>query len=207
MDAMDETLARLAEDHVVVLALDDLADLVNEPAADPFRPHRSPSHAGIDDLAATLTAAARLPDDLTVRVALATPAAPNVSVADAEAAMHRAADEATWDAWREAMAVRNMGKRQLPLGLGITGVAVLCAYGSAYLASQASSPWLVALFAAIAGIAITVAWVVSWMVVESTILDWRPAGRTAAAYDLLARAKLEVVEDAVTTAPSSAAPT
>jgi hypothetical protein len=42
-------------------------------------------------------------------------------------------------------------------------------------------------------IAITVAWVVSWMVIEATMLDWRLGARQAAAYDLLSRARLEVV--------------
>ena len=41
-------------------------------------------------------------------------------------------------------------------------------------------------------LAITIAWVVSWMVVESTMLDWRPGARKAAAYDLVSRASLEV---------------
>ena len=45
-------------------------------------------------------------------------------------------------------------------------------------------------------VAITIAWVVSWMVVESTVLDWRPGARgQAAVYDLLSRARLEVTTD------------
>jgi uncharacterized membrane protein len=44
-----------------------------------------------------------------------------------------------------------------------------------------------------AGIAITVAWVVSWMVIESTTLDWRQSAHEAFAFELLARATLEVV--------------
>lgn len=51
------------------------------------------------------------------------------------------------------------------------------------------------LFAAIAMVAITIAWVVSWMVVESTMLDRRLGARRAAAYDLLSRARLEVTID------------
>jgi hypothetical protein len=42
---------------------------------------------------------------------------------------------------------------------------------------------------------ITVAWVVSWVIVEAAVLDWRPAARQAAAFDLLARARLEVTID------------
>ena len=44
----------------------------------------------------------------------------------------------------------------------------------------------------LAGIAITVAWVTSWMVVESAYFDWRQSAREANTYELLF-ATLEVV--------------
>jgi hypothetical protein len=53
----------------------------------------------------------------------------------------------------------------------------------------------VGLLAVSAMLAITIAWVVSWMVVEATMLDWRFDARRAAAYDLLSRARLEFTTD------------
>ena len=47
-------------------------------------------------------------------------------------------------------------------------------------------------------IAITIAWVASWMIAESTLFDWRPSARQAAAFDLLSRAHLEVTTDSGT---------
>ncbi len=41
-------------------------------------------------------------------------------------------------------------------------------------------------------IAITLAWVLSWMVIESAFLDWRQPARRACAYDLIARSTLEI---------------
>ncbi len=71
------------------------------------------------------------------------------------------------------MAVRSMGRRQLPLGIIIAVVSALAAYGAGYLASTVDNVAAKSLLVVTAGIAITVAWVVSWMVIESTTLDWR----------------------------------
>ena len=46
-----------------------------------------------------------------------------------------------------------------------------------------------------AAIALTVAWVVGWVVVEAAILDWRLPARRAAATELLESATLEVSSD------------
>jgi hypothetical protein len=85
-----------------------------------------------------------------------------------------------------------MGLSQLPVGLLIAVVSWIAAYGLGYLAAGAEGS-AVGLLAVSAMIAITVAWVVSWMVIEATMLDWRLGARQAAAYDLLSRARLEVV--------------
>jgi hypothetical protein len=191
---LDVDLDRLKADRVVELALDDLRDLVEEPELDPFTPHRSPELAGVDDLAATLASLRRLPDDLTVRVLLPAGAPAEPSPADAEAAMHRRATYLATTSWRDGMAIRSMGWSQAPLGLLIAFVAAAVAYGAAAVASS-SSGTTVGLFAIIAGLAITIAWVVSWMVIESATLDWRPMGRKAQAYELLAAARLEVVRE------------
>ena len=91
------------------------------------------------------------------------------------------------------MTVRSMGRRQLPLGIVFYVLSAAVAYGFAYVAQQATGAALLALFTVLAALAMTVAWVVSWMVVESSLFDWRPAARTAAAYELLERAELDVV--------------
>jgi hypothetical protein len=123
------------------------------------------------------------------------PAAP--TPAEAEAALHRRAAYLASVSWREGMAVRAMGRSQLPLGLAIALAAAVIAYGAAALASDADG-WSFGLLAVVGGLAITIAWVVSWMVIESATLDWRPGARQAAAYDLLARARLEVAREAPT---------
>lgn len=88
------------------------------------------------------------------------------------------------------MAQRSMGLSQLPLGLVLSVVSCVAAYVFGFLATEADGV-AVGLLAVSAMVAITVAWVVSWMVVEATLLDWRPDARRAAAYDLLARARVE----------------
>ncbi len=113
--------------------------------------------------------------------------------ATAEAALHHSALDSASAAWRDATAIRSMGRRQLPAGLTIAAAAAFFAYGAAYLASVVDNLAGRAILLVVAGVAITVAWVASWMVVESTFFDWQPAARLAHAYDLLARAHLEVV--------------
>ena len=193
-EALDVDLARLEREQTVVLALDGLEDLLRDPEVDTFQPLGGPYRAGIDDLVLTLCAAVRLPDRLTVRVVLPPGMSRTVPTAQAQTALQaRAADSASVS-WREAMAVRSMGRRQLPIGLTIAIGSALIAYGAGYLASGADNIAGKSVLVVTAGIAITVAWVASWMVVESSAFDWRQLARQALAYDLLARATLEVHE-------------
>jgi hypothetical protein len=71
-------------------------------------------------------------------------------------------------------------------------VSALVAYGAGYLASVVDDLAGKAVLVVSAGLAITVAWVVSWMVIEATTLDWRQPARRAFACDLLARSTLVV---------------
>jgi len=190
---LDADLARLERDRLVVLHLDDLDSLLCEPAVDAWALRGGPYRAGIDDLALTLSAAVRLPDELTVRVVLPPGRSPTVPTAQAQAALRQRAADLSSAAWRAAMAVRSMGRRQLPLGMTIAVVSALVAYGAGYLASTVDNVAGKSLLVVTAGIAITVAWVVSWMVIESTTLDWRQSARQAFAYDLIAQAVIEVV--------------
>ncbi len=69
VDALEADLVGLRDDHVLELALDDLDALLSEPDADLFE-LRGPNRSGLDDLGLTLSAAVRLPDDLTIRILL-----------------------------------------------------------------------------------------------------------------------------------------
>lgn len=109
---------------------------------------------------------------------------------DAESAFRRVALDRSVVAWRDGMTQRAMGLQQLPAGLMISAISWVAAYVLGYLATQVDGAG-VGLLAVSAMVAITIAWVVSWMVVEATMLDWRFDARRAAAYDLLSRARLE----------------
>jgi hypothetical protein len=187
---LDDQLRRLGDEHLVVVELAAPADLVREPDVDPTEIRAGTPRAGIDDLASTLLAARRLPSDLTVRVTLPDDASTEPSFADIEAAFRRTAADRSAVAWRDGIAQRAMGLRQLPAGLVIAAVSWVAAYVFGYLATQVDGAG-VGLLAVSAMVAITIAWVVSWMVVEATMLDWRFDARRAAAYDLLSRARLE----------------
>jgi hypothetical protein len=189
---LDETLARLDREQLLVIELDDLAHLLVEPDTKPFVPHRGPAQPGVDDLAATLTAAKSLPDELTVRVILPDGAAPDVPVAEAQAALRSRAAHRASVAWRDAVAVRNLGRRQLRPGLVFALLSWVIAYGAAAAAASVDSALLIGLFAVVAAIMLTIAWVVSWMVIETSYFDWNQDGRKASAYELIARCTLEI---------------
>ena len=189
---LDETFARLDREHLLVIELDDLAHLLVEPDTEPFVPQRGPAQPGVDDLAATLTAAKALPDELTVRVILPEGASPDVPVAEAQAALRSRAAHLASAAWRDGMAIRNMGRRQLPLGLVGAFLSAVSAYAAGYAAKDADSAVVIGVLVAVAAVMITIAWVVSWMVIEYRYFDWRPDGRKASAYELIARCTLEI---------------
>jgi hypothetical protein len=193
---LDADLELLRQERVVVIELTELGDLVREPDRDPMAARCGPDRSGVEDVAATLVAARRLPDHLTVRVVLpeGTEVAPPIEAA--AAALRGRAGYLATVAWREAMAQRAMGLIQLPLGLAIAIVSWGAAYVAGYLATQVEGAG-VGVLAVTALVAITIAWVLSWWVVESTMLDWRPGARRAAAYDLLSRAQLEVTDGRV----------
>ena len=189
---LDETLARLNREHLLVIELGDLAHLLVEPDTEPFLPQRGPAQPGVDDLAATLAAARALPDELTVRVILPNGASPDVPVAEAQAALRSRAAYLASVVWRDAMAVRNMGRRQLPLGLVAALLSWVIAYAAAAAATSTDSGLLIALFAVVAAIMLTIAWVVSWLVIETSYFDWRQDSDKASAYELIARCTLEI---------------
>lgn len=188
---LDEALARLERDHLIEIPLADLRNLTVAPEPDPFEPLVGPALSGIEDLAATLSAAKTLPAELTVRVVLPSGAAPSVSTAVAQEAVRSRASYLASVAWREAMATRSMGRRQLPIGIVISVVSAVLAYAAGNRAASAEG-FAAGVLVVVAGLAITIAWVVSWIVVETAFLDWRESGRSAVVYGLLAGCTLEV---------------
>lgn len=190
---LDVDLERIRRERLVVLELADLADLVREPDSDPLTRSVGPEQAGLEDIAATLTALRRLPDDLTVRIVVALPPPVSPEVTEVEASFRRRAQYLASVAWREAMTVRATGLRQLPLGFAIAAVSWVAAYVFGYLATQVDGAG-VGLLAVTAMLAITIAWVMSWVIVEATVLDWRAPAGQAAAFELLSRARLEVTD-------------
>ena len=193
---LDEALARLDREHLLVIELDDLAHLLEEPDTEPFVPQRGSARPGVDDLAATLVAAKALPNELTVRVVLPRGASPDVPVAEAQAALRSRAAHLASVEWRDAMAVRNTGRRQLPIGLVIALFSLGAAYTAAAAATEAekddSGFFVIGSLVVVAAIMLTIAWVVSWMVIEYRYFDWREAGRKASAYELIAGCTLEI---------------
>ena len=92
-------------------------NLLRAPEIDPMELRAGTPRAGIDDVASTLLAARRLPTDLTVRVVLQDETGVTRSVTDIESAFRSAASDRSAVAWREGIAQRAMGLRQLPAGL------------------------------------------------------------------------------------------
>jgi hypothetical protein len=196
---LDQTLAKVDSEQLIVLELDDLADLLVEPDTQPFRSRRSPYRSGVEDVVLTLSAAERLPDTLTVRVVLPSDRNGDPNLPNAQSAFRSRTADLTNEAWREAMAIRSMGHRQLPLGIG-TGIgAAVAAYIAAYFATVVESGAVRGALVVAAMIALTIAWVVGWVVVEAAILDWRLPARRAAACELLESATLDITFDGAPT--------
>jgi hypothetical protein len=192
--SLSAELRRLEREHLLVLRLESIEHLLSEPGGDPFVPgHGFEERSGLDDAALTLRAARRIPDDLTVRVVLASP--PSIPTDQAQAALQRVAADRRDVDWREAVAVRATGRRQLPMGITIALMALVVAYVATALAVDVDSTVVRALCITAAALGFTVAWVVSWMVVELAIYDWRDPAWRSRVYDLLSRATLEVATE------------
>jgi hypothetical protein len=202
-----EAVARkVVADRVIELELDRTEDLFTRPSLDPFDGPPRHLDTGIEELGATLMTLRRLPDNVTVRLALPPAALAAHPAADVEAAVHQRAALLAAASWRDAMAVRSMGLSQTPLGIVIGLVGGFAAYGFAYLALQADADAAKAALLALAALALTLAWIVAWVTVEAAILDWRLDARKAGAYDLLARAPVELVPSPHVSSPPAPTP-
>jgi len=191
-EKLDKALARIEQENIIELRLDDLSDLLVEPEATPFDIRRSPYRSGVEDIALTLSTVERLPDQLTVRVVLPSDRASSAHGDAAQNALRSRAADLADESWREAMGIRSMGHRQLPLGIGIGIGAAVVAYVAGYFATVVETAAVRGALVVGAMIALTVAWVVGWVVVEAAILDWRLPARRAAGCELLATATLDV---------------
>jgi len=147
---------------------------------------------GIDVIAGILGSALRLPDALVVRVALPGWGAGGAPEPDAEAWREQCRIQAD-EAWIEAMTLRQGGIRELPRALLLSIIAAAIGVVSGYLAQTTSSTLLMVLLYAVAFIAVVAAWTIGWTPIEQATFDWRAPGHVAAAYDLLSRARLEIV--------------
>ena len=144
--------------------------------------------SGAETLAGILVSARRPPDRLTLRLLLPS-SAPGVEHVEAAVRDHCRAQAAC--AWRRAATIRRAGRRELLPSLA--GAAAAAAIGAAAgtAAQSVGSHLVAAALYVLAGLGVIAAWVIAWMPIEELLFDWRPDGRTALAYELLAGARLE----------------
>lgn len=155
--------------------------------------------SGVHTLVGILDSALRLPDALTVRIAL--PDGADVderTIGDFRDHCRAQASEE----WGAAMTLRQGGFRALPRALTYAVVAALVGVISGYLAEGVDSTLIAVFLYAIAFVAVIAAWTIGWAPIEQSLFDWRAPGHTAAVYELLARARVEVVEGALETEAS-----
>jgi len=180
--ALEAAHEQLEHDGSIEIELQSLDRLLGD---------RDGVESGADYLAGVLESARRLPAGLVVRVVL--PLRPRTAE-EGVAAFRKHCRARAEVSWREAMAVRRTGLRQLTPSMLAAFVAGAVAAGASALAESAGSSLVVPLLYAVAGLCLISAWVILWMPVEEVLFDWRPKAHVAEGYDLLARASVEIVE-------------
>lgn len=173
---------QLRGDHSIDLELSSPAQLFDGGGS---------SESGIDTLVGILESAVRLPSTLVVRIA--TPGSGGVEELDVGAFRDHSQCQAD-TAWRDAMILREGGIRELPRALLLAVCAAALGVVTGYLAQGTDSTLLMVLLYAVAFVAVIAAWTIGWTPIEQALFDWRAPGHTAAVYELLSRASLEVVE-------------
>ena len=172
---------QLKRDGTIDIELDSLDQLLNSDG---------PDGSGVDSLVGTLDSSLRLPDTLVVRISL--PGEGGVPEPGVDAFHDHCLVKAN-DAWREAMILRQGGLRELPRALLLSLAAGALGVVAGYLAQGTDHELLMVLLYAVAFISVIAAWTIGWTPIEQTLFDWRAPGHTAAVYELLSRAGLEVV--------------
>ena len=92
------------------------------------------------------------------------------------------------------LVLRQGGIRELPRALLLAVGAAALGVVSGYLAQGTDSTLLMVLLYAVAFVAVIAAWTMGWTPIEQALFDWRAPGHTAAVYELLSRARVELVE-------------
>ena len=188
--ALRSAHVHLRHDKTVEFHLGSLDQLLNATGG---------QRSGVDTLVGILDSALRLPDALTVRIAL-----PEIADVD-ERTIEDFRDHCRVQAseeWGSAMTLRQGGFRELPRALTYAVAAALVGVISGYLAEGVDSTLIMVPLYALAFVAVIAAWTIGWAPIEQSLFDWRAPGHTAAVYELLARARVEVVERALETEAS-----
>ena len=173
---------KLKRDRSIDIELDSLDQLLDGNGRD---------GSGADSLVGILDSSLRLPATLVVRIAL--PGDGGEREPDVGAFRDHCRIQAD-NEWREAMTLRQGGIRELPRALLLSVIAAALGVVAGYLAQDTDSTLPMVLLYAVAFIAVIAAWTIGWTPIEQSLFDWRAQGHTAAAYELLSRARVEVVE-------------
>ncbi len=172
---------QLKRERTIDVELDSLDQLLETNGRD---------ESGLDSLVGILDSSLRLPDSLVVRIAL--PVEGGIHESDVGAFRGNCQVQA-YNAWREAMTLRQGGIRELPRALLLSLAAAAIGVVAGYLAQATDGALLMVLLYAVAFMAVIAAWTIGWTPIEQALFDWRAPGHTAAAYELLSRARVEVV--------------
>jgi hypothetical protein len=146
--------------------------------------------AGFDVLVGILDSAVRLPDRLVVRVSL--PEGRDIKESDVKV-FHEHCRALADETWREAVALRNGGIRELPRALILSVGAGALGVVSGTLAQGSEQTLLAVLLYAVAFMAVIAAWTIGWAPIEQATFDWRAPAHTTAVYELLSQARVEAV--------------
>ena len=175
---------QLKRDGTIDVELDSLDQLLDSDGRD---------ESGVDSLVGILDSSLRLPATLVVRIAV--PEEGGAREPDVGVFRDHCQAQAN-NAWREAMTLRQGGIRELPRALLLSVTAAAIGVVAGYLAHDTGSTLLMVLLYAVAFMAVIAAWTIGWTPIEQALFDWRAPGHTAAVYEVLSRARVEVVERA-----------
>ncbi len=180
-DVMQAAHRRLKRDRTIDVELDSPDQLLDSDGRD---------GSGVDHLVGILDSSLRLPPTLVVRIAL--PPEGDVHEPDV-GAFHDYCRVQADTAWREAMTLRQGGIRELPRALLFSIAAATLGVAAGYFAQNTDATLLMVILYAVAFVAVIAAWTIGWTPIEQALFDWRAPGHTAAAYELLSQARVEVV--------------
>jgi hypothetical protein len=172
---------QLKRDRTIDIELDSLDQLLDGNGRD---------ESGIDSLVGILDSSLRLPATLVIRIAL--PEEGGVDEPDVGTFRDRCLVRAN-ESGREAMILRQGGIRELPRALMFSVTAAAVGVVAGYLAEASESKPLMVLLYAVAFMGVIAAWTIGWTPIEQALFDWRAPGHTAASYELLSRARVEIV--------------